>query len=121
MKNSDKTELGESKILDMDCFANKNDELLCQTLFADLQNTTLNVGTKDKTKRKIRMFITTDLPTLQTLPSKSPVTNNLQYFYFFMFCDCLFKKLVFEVVCLLINRTIHKVYKTIYRVYKTIA
>ena len=52
MKNSNKTEQRKKDILDMDCLANKINELLCQTLFTDLQNTTLNAGTTFETKIK---------------------------------------------------------------------
>ena len=53
MKNSDKTEHGERDFLDIDCVANKIDELLYQTLFKDLQKTALKLEQK-KTKRRDR-------------------------------------------------------------------
>ena len=53
MKNSDKTEHGERDFLDIDCVANKIDEMLYQTLFKDLQKTALKLEQK-KTKRRDR-------------------------------------------------------------------
>ena len=59
MSHSDNTE-GEINILDF--LANRINELLCQTALTDLQKIALKVGitcgTKDKTKRQIRGFIT---------------------------------------------------------------